>query len=257
MLESLALRAVRALGHYIDPKTVIGFSKYLFIKSLLDAHGIELIVDVGGNVGQFATSMRKIGYRGRIISFEPVAAQFAQISRSARADPKWSVYNMALGNRAGTMAINVMNSSVFSSFRQPTSRETDDFAQANRIERVETVEVRTLAGMAEELELVGVLNRAFLKCDTQGFDREVLIGAGDLLAQVRLLQIELSVTPIYENAPRMTEMLAFVEAHGFVPVASFPINRLADGSAAELDYLGVNRRVASGVPVREPELAFA
>jgi hypothetical protein len=39
----------------------------------------------------------------------------------------------------------------------------------------------------------------------------------------------------------MTDMLVYLQDRSFAPVALFPINWLADWSAIELDYLGVNR----------------
>ena len=36
-------------------------------------------------------------------------------------------------------------------------------------------------------------------------------------------------------------MLVYLQDRSFAPVALFPINWLADWSAIELDYLGVNR----------------
>ena len=51
--------------------------------SPLLALGIDLMFDVGANVGQFARSAREEGYRNTIVSFEPVAASVAKLSRVA------------------------------------------------------------------------------------------------------------------------------------------------------------------------------
>ena len=64
---------------------------------------------------------------------------------------------------------------------------------------------------------------------------------GSYLNEIRVLQLEISVTPIYENTVGMTDMLVYLQDRSFAPVALFPINWLADWSAIELDYLGVNR----------------
>ncbi|MGN6161287.1 MAG: FkbM family methyltransferase, partial [Marmoricola sp.] len=64
----------------------------------LRAHGIETVLDVGANVGQYSALLRSAGYPGRIISVEPLADAFAQLSRRARNDRAWVTVNSAVGS---------------------------------------------------------------------------------------------------------------------------------------------------------------
>jgi len=213
----------------------------MYIKSLLDHYQINLILDVGANIGQFGTSMRRIGYRGEMISFEPISTEFEKLRAATRGDAKWQVCNFALGDECGTQNINVMSSSVFSSFHQPSVLQTSKFAEENSVQRTERVEIRTLVDVARERGFQESLSRTFLKCDTQGFDMKVLMGAGNALRTVRMLQVELSVAGLYDKATPMNDMLGFLDTAGFSPVSFFPIVRLPNWSAVEFDYLGVNR----------------
>jgi hypothetical protein len=76
------------------------------------------------------------------------------------------------------------------------------------------VDVRTLDELcAVSLQVEGPL---FLKIDTQGYEREVLAGASQVLSRVQALQVEMSLTPMYDGAPSMVEMLLLAEQLGFV-----------------------------------------
>ena len=50
-------------------------------KRLMQNTGINLILDVGANIGEFAQTMRAYGYAGRIVSFEPLADAFRSYNR--------------------------------------------------------------------------------------------------------------------------------------------------------------------------------
>jgi FkbM family methyltransferase len=185
--------------------------------------------------------MRELDYTGTLVSFEPVAAQFAKLKAAASGDPNWITLNCAAGVADETKSINVMSSSVFSSFNAPSKLQTSRFAETNAVVATESVTVRRLDGLIDELGLRGKLKNCLLKSNTQGFDKSVLEGMGSCLSEVRALQLEISVTPIYENTVGMTDMLVYLQDRSFAPVAMFPINWLADWSAIELEYLGVNR----------------
>src|SRR2546423_8564507 len=65
--------------------------------TLMKKSGIDLVIDVGANQGQFARTMRdQLSYRGRIVSFEPLTNAFAALRRAAAGDPSWICYNIAL-----------------------------------------------------------------------------------------------------------------------------------------------------------------
>ncbi len=72
---------------------------------LINRHNINLVIDVGANMGQFAIKLRHAGYRGQIISFEPLIECYKHLISIA--DDMWHIENCALGNSNTTETINV------------------------------------------------------------------------------------------------------------------------------------------------------
>ena len=135
MLREMVIRNTRTLNKLTSPKLVNSISKYMYIRKLIDEFEISLILDVGANIGQFGTSMRELGYTGTLVSFEPVAAQFAKLKAAASGDPNWITLNCAAGVADETKSINVMSSSVFSSFNAPSKLQTSNSLRQMRSSR--------------------------------------------------------------------------------------------------------------------------
>ena len=99
MLREMVIRNTRTLNKLTSPKLVNSISKYMYIRKLIDEFEISLILDVGANIGQFGTSMRELGYTGTLVSFEPVAAQFAKLKAAANGDPNLDHLELRGGRR--------------------------------------------------------------------------------------------------------------------------------------------------------------
>ena len=56
---------------------------------LVKNENIELVLDIGANHGQYAMGLRReLGYRGDIISFEPLNSAFEQLKKHAQGDQR-------------------------------------------------------------------------------------------------------------------------------------------------------------------------
>ena len=75
-----------------------------------------------------------------------------------------------------------------------------------------------------------------LKIDTQGYERPILDGATRLLPQFTGIQLELSLTPIYQNQPPVEEMIAYLRAKGSHPTRYGQASSTsANGAFLEMD----------------------
>lgn len=162
----------------------------------LEHAGIDTVLDIGANVGQFSSMLRTSGFAGRLISVEPLTTAFAQLARRAGRDPQWQVINNAVGSAPGTAQINVSANSFSSSLLMMTRRHLEA-APDSAVIGVQDVSVTTVADLMTQLDLDP--ERTLLKIDTQGFEEPVLAGAGDLLDTFAAVQLELSFVELYEG----------------------------------------------------------
>ncbi|WP_340539006.1 FkbM family methyltransferase [Nocardioides sp. GXZ039] len=183
----------------------------------------NVVLDVGANKGQYAQSLRRNGYRGRIVSFEPVAHLVKRLEELSASDPDWQVVPCALGDEEGTAEINMTPGPLSSLL--PASEFGREWADNLSKTTTETISIRRLADVWDEV-MAGVEDpRPFLKMDTQGYDLETFRGAGDKVRLLLGLQSEVAMVPIYDGMPRMAEMLTTYEAAGFETTGLFSVNR--------------------------------
>ena len=190
------------------------------VDDFISRHGVTTVLDVGANEGQYARMLREWGYRGKIVSFEPVMAALQRLDLERQGDPQWTSVNMALGNSDGETTINVTTSSVFSSILTPLPHLQKEFSTA-AIVGTQKISVRRLDSVFEQY--CSKDDVAFLKIDTQGYEREVLQGALQSLPRIIAVQMEVSLVPYYAGEATLSEHLGFMEEHGFDPALLEPV----------------------------------
>lgn len=180
----------------------------------LKKFGIDLILDVGANQGQFASGLRDGGYSGGIISFEPLSEAHRILHDLSKKDAQWRVHpRCALGDSNGEVEINISENSVSSSIL-PMLAYHKEAAPGSIYRGRESVPIATLDSVAS-----GYINNSsttFLKIDTQGFEWQVLDGARATLPNVRGILLELSLVPLYEGQRLWREINSRLEGEGFV-----------------------------------------
>lgn len=203
-LDPLGLELVRR-----SPQT----SPEMALVRMLTHHGIDAVLDVGANEGQYALLLRKLGFHGQIISFEPLTAAHRSLQRSATNDPLWIIApRMAVGDCEGQVRVNVASESVASSVL-PMSRELEEAAPQLGYSGSEVVPIARLDRASRDLLSEG--QRIFLKVDVQGYESHVLRGATELLLKVIGVQLEVSFVALYEGQALYSTLFAFIEKQGF------------------------------------------
>jgi FkbM family methyltransferase len=197
---------------------------------MLSQHRIDTVLDVGANEGQYALLLRELGFRGRIISFEPLATAYQGLQLSAAKDPLWTIApRMAIGYRDGQISLNVASNSVSSSVL-PILGNLERAAPDVTYVGSEVVPIIRLDCAASER--LSDAQNIFLKVDVQGYELEVLQGAEELLPRIVGAQLELSFVPLYEGQTLFRPLIDFMLHRGFSIWGIMP--GLVDNSSGRL-----------------------
>jgi FkbM family methyltransferase len=227
------------------------------LRGLFDMLGIDCVLDVGANIGQFHEFLRlHVGYTGCIVSFEPVREMFEQLREVARTDPAWTVHQIALGAQDGCAEIAVMAERTLSSLL-PRNEESlramgyEKYLRETEVARTETVAIRRLDAIFDEVMPPGV-SRVFLKTDTQGWDMAVIHGAAGCLDRLPAIQVELSVREVYRGAPDYLQSLAELGGIGYELTGLFPVQRDTTLRVVNVDAVLVRREEAERLRATGP-----
>jgi FkbM family methyltransferase len=181
--------------------------------ALMRSLSIDLVLDVGANDGGFATQLFDAGWRGQIMSFEPLPDAWDALKRRSLAySGLWTVApRMALSDHAGTATFHEAGNSVSSSLLQMTSTHTEAAAESATV-RTHTVPINTL----DQVLSAAVPQAAYLKIDVQGAEKMVLDGAKEgLRGPIKAVQLEMSLTRLYEGQSLSDDLDQHLRALGF------------------------------------------
>ena len=215
MLKQLSHKIFQYFGF-----DVIRYTKDNFIslkrKSIIQSRGINIVLDVGASEGHYALGLRRMGYRGRIISFEPLSSSFEILQRKMEADPLWSCKKLAIGAYDGEAEINVAGRITSSSLLPILPLHINTCPESAYISK-EKVIVARIDSLVEKW--IKPSDKLLLKADVQGYEKQVLQGAEKAMDYVWAVELELSFLPLYDGAHLAYEMLDYLKNMNFFPVS--------------------------------------
>lgn len=226
----IARSAAIEVPRYFSERTF----KRQFAKQLELRH-VGAVFDVGANSGQYAIGLRKAGYKGRIISFEPLSGPFSALESKASRDPLWDCRKYALGNVDGTISINVAGNAGQSSSVLPMLKSHQDVCPAANYIGTQDASMHRLDSIVPEI--LKPTDSIFLKIDVQGFEKQVLAGSESTVNDRCVgMQLELSFLPLYEGGMLIREALELAYSWGFTLTGLLPcFTDLRDGRMLQAD----------------------
>jgi len=173
---------------------------------------IDIILDVGANVGLYHSICRKNGYKGLILCFEPVLSAFNILESNIMIDKMAHCFNTALGSFDGETTINVSNNLESSSILQMEERHLT--AEKNSIYLdIQICKITTLDIFIKNYPILS--SNIMLKIDAQGYEMEVLKGTINSMHQLKIIQLEMSLVSLYKGEVLFLEMCQFIYSLGF------------------------------------------
>jgi len=182
-------------------------------------------------MGQFALLIRKDGYEGKIISFEPTEAM-VRLEEQSLGDTSWESFNVALSDFEGQANMFLSSNDLLSSsLLRPT--EILNQIPVSFVREAE-VQVRKLDSYGESLG-----RRNYLKIDAQGGELKVLKGGICLLGRFQVVEFESSLQPLYEDEEDFLVISEFLVQAGFKPILIVPTYWDKAGRLMSLDSIFV------------------
>jgi len=179
----------------------------------LEYHKVDCVLDVGANDGGYGKFLRSAGFKGNIVSFEPQASAHAKLIETSHTDPAWKIAApMALGDVETELEINMAGNSTSSSLLTMLPSHIESAPTSKYIGK-EIVKVYRLDTLDETV--IRAARRIYLKIDTQGYEKPVLLGAQGIMDKIVGIQLEMSVIPLYEGQALFQELLTWLDDAGF------------------------------------------
>jgi len=173
---------------------------------------INTLFDIGANTGDYSKKMRDLGFQHKIISFEPLNDAFGILEKHALKDGNWIVNNYALGDEDTQSIINISGNSCSSSILNMLPKHIESDPDSKYIAQQE-IEVKKLDSIFSSF--TKKTDNVMVKIDTQGYEKNVIDGAQESLKRVSIIQLEMSIVPLYTNEMLFTEMIKYLESKGF------------------------------------------
>ena len=201
----------------------------------MDMAKVSHVLDVGANVGQFGIDIRRHGFKGQIVSFEPVGETFTQLTETIKKYQPWKALKFGLGASEAELTINVSgNAGLSSSLLEMGSVHVENFPDSATVSNQKV----TISTLDNQLENLGIdPRRIMLKLDVQGYEAQVLRGAAQSLAKIPLCYLEVSLVPLYEGEVAFLSILNRLAEAGHEVIDIFIGLKTKDGQLLQLDIL--------------------
>lgn len=186
-----------------------------FVKDLITVKKIvngdlKTIFDVGAAHGEYTKAAHFLNPNANIYAFEPIPASFEKLKLLVHDNRRIKLFNFALGSDNKSSSFHVNDFSFASSLLSMTETLKETFPFTKNA-KVLNIDVRRL----DDIREIEIIKPSLLKMDVQGYELEVLLGAGALIDKVDVVQLELNFENFYQGQPTYADLFRFMHEHKF------------------------------------------
>lgn len=195
-----------------------------------------LLLDLGGNVGQWTAEFASFFPKTDIIAFEPDPRAHAAYAARFQGRANVTLHQVAVSSAPGKATFHMAENPVYSSLEAYSDTQAD---RGIEMGKDCTVALQTLDSFG--IDTSGH-DATVLKIDVQGHEVEALLGAPETLRKVDVLIGELSFATQYEGAePSFARVCSLLQAAGLHPAIFQTYGRQLGPHAFERDVVFVRR----------------
>jgi FkbM family methyltransferase len=189
------------------------------------------VLDVGASRGQFALFALTRFPNAQLVCFEPLPEAYTTL-RKVITGQNAKLHNVALGSSHSETTMHVSAKDDSSSLLAIGSQQVTTFPGTHE-DHTTKVTVDTLDTYLDD----DLPRPCLLKIDVQGFELEVLKGAGDGLSHVDEVLVEASFVELYTGQALADEVIRYLADRGLRLVDVIGTVRAVDGTALQADLL--------------------
>lgn len=213
------------------------------IKSHFSEKNNLVIFDVGAYRGNSLFSFKKIFPDSFIYSFEPSIENFLKLRENSKNLTKYKIFNMGISNIDEIKKFNNNSWSETSSFVDLNKHGSKKFYdkrfkylginETKNISLIESISIDTF------FQRENISNVDILKIDTQGHEKNVLIGAKKSLkeSKIKAIMIEIILDDYYENHLNISDIENLIVKEGFYLYGIYDIIKMPKRRINQIDLL--------------------
>ena len=210
---------------------------------------VPVYLDIGCHSGATIQRFLDLGTASAVFGFDPCAANLEQARRLVGADPRVSLFELALSDEDGGAEFFMNANEQTSSLLPNDEGNLRSFPEATRKVQSARVETRRLDSWAAERCPDRV---AIVKCDTQGAEARVIRGGIAFIRnQVAAFYGEVMLDRMYQGQSSFDEIRGLLEGEcGMVLRDVYPCMHDLSGRAVQMDALWVKPDMLEAVARR-------
>ena len=223
-MRDLIKRFLKWRGYELVRTDRFGVRALVDVAALYETTSVEVIFDVGANIGQMTVDFAKAFPAAAIHSFEPFDVAYKALCERARPFSGVKTVPRALGEKRGRQAL-YLNEFAPTNSLLPNDMHADRYQPQGGASPVgsKQIEVDTIDAYCAEN---GVDFIDLLKMDTQGFELRVLRGGKNTLraGKVAAIYTEMLFVPLYSGQAYFHEIYKVLVQLGYKLVQLYECN---------------------------------